>query len=80
MTLIQQLGHHFLEDQAHKLCWGVGRHVLGSQIFDYWLDPHKFVVEQYADGDLVNCETEVSHIQAGKGNLAIWGPPVPNVF
>ena len=80
MTLIQQLGHHFLEDQGHKLCWGVGRHVLGSQIFDYWFDPHKFVVEHYADGDLVNCETEVSHIQAGKGNLAIWGPPVPDVL
>ena len=77
---IQQLGHQFLADQGHSLCWGVGRHVLGSQIFDYWFDPHKFVVEHYADGDLVNSETKVSHIPAGKGNLAIWGPQVPDVF
>ena len=77
---IQQLGHQYLEEQGHALCWGVGRHVLGSQIFDYWFDPHKFMVEHYADGDLVNCETKVSHIQAGKGNLAVWGPPVPDAF
>ncbi|MCJ1302972.1 hypothetical protein MMC08_005777, partial [Hypocenomyce scalaris] len=32
---VQQLGHNHLEAQGYKLCWGVGRHVLGSQIFDY---------------------------------------------
>jgi hypothetical protein len=31
---IQQLGHDFLTSKGHSLCWGVGRHVLGSQIFD----------------------------------------------
>ena len=77
---VQQLGHQYLAERGYELCWGVGRHVLGSQIFDYWFDPHKFVVEHYADGDLVNSETKVSHLQAGKGNLAIWGPPVPDVF
>lgn len=33
---IQSLGHQWLEDKKYKLAWGVGRHVLGSQIFDYW--------------------------------------------
>ena len=32
----QSLGHQWLEDKKYKLAWGVGRHVLGSQIFDYW--------------------------------------------
>ena len=77
---IQQLGHQYLLDRGHELCWGVGRHVLGSQIFDYWFDPDKFVVEHYADGDLVNSETEGSHVQAGPEALAVWGPPVPNFF
>ncbi|PKS08385.1 hypothetical protein jhhlp_005329 [Lomentospora prolificans] len=77
---VQQLGHQYLQSQGHELCWGVGRHVLGSQVFDYWFDPSKFIVEHYADGDLVNSKTEISKVQAGPDALAIWGPPVPPVF
>jgi len=36
--------------------------------------------EHYSDGDLVNSETEVAHVQAGPQALKIWGPPVPAVF
>lgn len=32
----QLLGHHWLRQKGYKNCWGVGRHILGSQIFDYW--------------------------------------------
>ncbi|KAL1857771.1 hypothetical protein Plec18167_001827 [Paecilomyces lecythidis] len=77
---IQQLGHNYLESKGYKICWGVGRHVLGSQVFDYWFDPSGFVVEHYADGDLVNIETPISHVPAGPQALSIWGPPVPPVF
>jgi hypothetical protein len=77
---IQQLGHDFLDSKGHQLCWGVGRHVLGSQIFDYWFDPGMFIVEHYADGDLVNSETPVAHVQAGPDALSVWGPSVPEVF
>ncbi|KAI4707363.1 hypothetical protein J4E89_007890 [Alternaria sp. Ai002NY15] len=55
-------------------------HVLGSQVFDYWFDTSKFILEHYADGDLVNAETEVSHVPAGPQALKIWGPPIPDVF
>jgi hypothetical protein len=77
---IQQLGHDYLNSKGYELCWGVGRHVLGSQVFDYWFDPSGFMVEHYADGDLVNKNTPVSHGEAGPHTLAIWGPPVPSVF
>lgn len=77
---VQQLGHNFLESKGYKLCWGVGRHVLGSQVFDYWFDTSGFMVEHYADGDLVNKDTPVSHEQAGPNSLSVWGPPVPSVF
>lgn len=77
---IQQLGHDYLTSKGYELCWGVGRHVLGSQVFDYWFDTSGFVVEHYADGDLVNKHTPVSHEQAGPYTLAVWGPPVPSVF
>lgn len=33
---IQALGHQWLREKNYDLVWGVGRHVLGSQIFDYW--------------------------------------------
>ena len=77
---IQQLGHNYLESKGYKLCWGVGRHVLGSQVFDYWFDTSGFMVEHYADGDLVNEDTEISTVQAGPDALSVWGPPVPSVF
>lgn len=32
----QVLGHEWLGRKGYENCWGVGRHVLGSQIFDYW--------------------------------------------
>jgi hypothetical protein len=73
----QQLGHNYLESKGYKLSWGVGRHVLGSQIFDYWYDESGFELEHYADGDLVNCETEVTVQENGPGTMYVWGPPRP---
>ncbi len=47
-------GHDHLVAAGYEHHAGVGRHVLGSQIFDYWRDPWGHVVEHYTDGDLVN--------------------------
>lgn len=77
---IQMLGHQYLEKQGYQICWGVGRHVLGSQVFDYWFDTSGFMVEHYADGDLVNEDTKIATVQAGPAALSVWGPPVPDVF
>jgi hypothetical protein len=32
----QLMGHYHLQEKGWTNCWGVGRHLLGSQIFDYW--------------------------------------------
>ena len=32
----QALGHQWLAEKGYTSVWGVGRHILGSQIFDYW--------------------------------------------
>jgi hypothetical protein len=32
----QVLGHDWLRSKGYQNCWGVGRHIMGSQIFDYW--------------------------------------------
>ena len=44
-------GQH-LRDRGYRHSWGIGRHIQGSQIFDYWRDPDKMMFEHYADGDV----------------------------
>ncbi|KAF9884947.1 hypothetical protein FE257_000856 [Aspergillus nanangensis] len=76
----QQLGHQWLVEKGYRPAWGVGRHVLGSQIFDYWWDVSGNMVEHYADGDLVNSETPIGYVPAGEDSLAVWGPKLPAEF
>jgi catechol 2,3-dioxygenase-like lactoylglutathione lyase family enzyme len=52
------VGHDHLEKAGHVHHAGIGRHVLGSQIFDYWRDPWGHVVEHFTDGDLLNDQHE----------------------
>src|SRR5262249_19732433 len=35
------VGHDYLNANGHgaRPYWGVGRHILGGQVFDYWKDP-----------------------------------------
>ncbi|KAK3182232.1 hypothetical protein K4F52_006409 [Lecanicillium sp. MT-2017a] len=76
----QKLGHEWLASKGYKSVWGVGRHVLGSQIFDYWWDTTGNMVEHYADGDLVTRDTPIAYVQAGLKSLAVWGPELPPAF
>ena len=69
----QVLGHDWLREKGYDNCWGVGRHVMGSQIFDYWYDPGRFIMEHYVDGDLLD-DTEETHVSVASPNtLYIWG-------
>ncbi|KAJ5757374.1 uncharacterized protein N7511_006068 [Penicillium nucicola] len=76
----QKLGHQWLAKKDYKSVWGVGRHILGSQIFDYWWDTTGNMIEHYADGDLVNDQTPIGYGPAGDESLAVWGPEVPSWF
>ncbi len=44
-------GHDHLKAGGFTPNWGIGRHILGSQVFDYWRDPHGFEIEHWTDGD-----------------------------
>lgn len=56
--------------------WGIGRHILGGQIFDYWKDPLGFTVEHWTDSDLLDASVPPgSHHLLAAGNQ--WGPPPP---
>ena len=74
------IGHHWLADKGWTPSWGVGRHLLGSQVFDYWRSPWGYLFEHYADGDLLTCEAKPASYPATEDNLAQWGPPVDPKF
>ncbi|KAK4503184.1 hypothetical protein PRZ48_006612 [Zasmidium cellare] len=76
----QMMGHDWLKKQGYRSVWGIGRHIAGSQIFDYWRDPNDFMVEHYIDGDVVNEDTPVSRDLASSAQDAAWGPEVPEDF
>lgn len=40
-------------------------------------DTTGFMIEHYADGDLVNKDTPIGWMNAGDESLAVWGPEVP---
>jgi catechol 2,3-dioxygenase-like lactoylglutathione lyase family enzyme len=73
-------GGAYLAEQGYHHAWGVGRHIMGSQIFDYWRDPDRFMVEHFADGDMFDTTVEAGWAEMTASNLAQWGPPVSRDF
>ena len=57
---VERRRHDHLSTAGYDHHAGIGRHVLGSQVFDYWRDPWGHVLEHFADGDLFNDETAAS--------------------
>lgn len=73
-------GHAHLKAKGHQHSWGVGRHIQGSQLFDYWRDPFGNKVEHWTDGDLVNDATPVGQAHISGDELAQWAPPLTPEF
>ncbi len=73
-------GGEYLRDAGYFRSWGIGRHIQGSQIFDYWRDPDGFLVEHYADGDVFDNTVETGWAPFTASGLAQWGPPVSRDF
>ena len=68
------LGAEWLQRQGWIKSWGVGRHILGSQIFCYHYDPSGFAVEHYADGDVFDADAPTRYHQGGVSGLYAWDP------
>ena len=73
-------GGEYLREQGYQHSWGIGRHIQGSQIFDYWRDPDGFMVEHYSDGDLFDNTLEPGWAPMAASGLAQWGPPATKDF
>ncbi len=68
------VGHAKLKAGGWTPEWGVGRHLLGSQVFDYWKDPWGHTLEHWTDGDLFTA-ADGSRTATLPDLLAVqWGP------
>jgi hypothetical protein len=66
--------HHFLKENCdYEHLWGIGRHLLGSQVFDYWADPYGYPHEHWADSDLLNAAIPTNEWDARDGMVTQWG-------
>jgi hypothetical protein len=73
-------GGEYLSERGYFRSWGIGRHIQGSQLFDYWRDPDGFMVEHFADGDVFDSTLEPGWAPFTATGLAQWGPPATKDF
>lgn len=73
-------GGEYLSERGYLRSWGIGRHIQGSQLFDYWRDPDGFMVEHFTDGDLFDNTLQPGWAPFTASGLAQWGPPVTADF
>ena len=71
-------GHQYLRAAGWNHYWGIGRHILGSQVFDYWKDPAGDEWEHYADGDVMTAEYPTGYSLLTRGSLWAWGDDLPD--
>ena len=73
-------GGEYLAERGYTRSWGIGRHIQGSQLFDYWRDPDGFLVEHFADGDAFDADVAPGWAPFTATGLSQWGPPVSKDF
>jgi len=73
-------GHAALAAGGYHHVWGVGRHLQGSQIFDYWLDPFGTMYEHWTDTDMFNAEVPRADWTIEQLHDSPWGPEMPAEF
>jgi catechol 2,3-dioxygenase-like lactoylglutathione lyase family enzyme len=72
------MGHaHLAGKNKYEHMWGIGRHLLGSQVYDYWADPWGRIHEHWADTDRLNASTPCNLLSAEEALVSQWGGPPP---
>lgn len=74
------MGQRVLREKGFVHAWGIGRHILGSQIFDYWQDPWGDNHEHYCDGDLFTADQPMGVHPVSREAMSQWGQPMPRSF
>lgn len=71
------MGARTMADRGHQLQWGLGRHTLGSNLFQYVRDPWGSWVEYFSDIDKI---TDGWQPRDWDGPPAVWCPLMPEEF
>lgn len=74
------MGQRLLRERGYRHAWGMGRHILGSQIFDYWQDPWNAKHEHYCDGDVFTADVPMGVHAVSAEAMSQWGQPMPPSF
>lgn len=74
------MGQRVMQERGWRHAWGLGRHILGSQIFDYWHDPVGDKHEHYCDGDLFTEKVPMGVHAASREAMSQWGQVMPASF
>jgi hypothetical protein len=75
------MGHEHMQRLGkYEHMWGIGRHLLGSQIYDYWSDPWGRVHEHWSDTDRLNAKNGSNLLSAEEGFRSQWGERAPQKF
>ena len=73
--------HEHLRDlDKYEHMWGIGRHLLGSQVYDYWSDPWGRVHEHWSDSDRLNLVNGSNLLPVEEGLRSQWGEGPPDKF
>jgi catechol 2,3-dioxygenase-like lactoylglutathione lyase family enzyme len=75
------MGHEYFKQLGkYEHMWGIGRHLLGSQVYDYWADPWGRVHEHWSDTDRLNKKNGSNLLSAEEGLVSQWGEAPPEKF
>ncbi len=74
---VMQDHEHLKRLGKYEHMWGIGRHLLGSQVYDYWSDPWGRIHERWADTDRLNAANGGNLVSAEEGLLSQWGDRPP---
>lgn len=76
----QMMAHRYLLAQGHEPNWGVGRHPLGSHVFDVWFGPDRYRFETFTDTDLINADHPAGLHDISKHDLDSWTDQAPDSY
>ncbi len=74
------IGADKLNSAGATMCFGLGRHALGSNLFHYTRDPWGSWVEYFSDIDQITTAWEAKDWPDSEAPVAMWGPPQPEEF
>jgi catechol 2,3-dioxygenase-like lactoylglutathione lyase family enzyme len=72
--------HRWLKQQGWEPNWGVGRHPLGSHVFDVWFDPDRYRFETFSDTDLINSAHEAGTHSIANAEMDVWSSDPPDRY